>query len=165
MKGSWLLAIPLWLPVTLLAQAPAPAPAPEATAPAPTPQDLQNRMQQMSEQMARIHSTQDPAERQRLMQAHMQSLNAGMMMMGQAMRGGMGAGQAQGQQCKPDDAACRLDRMQAQQDMMGRRMGMMQMMMQQMTEHMLQQPSGQPGNTTPAQPPAGQTPQDHDAHH
>ena len=163
MKASWLLAIPLLLPVTLLAQAPAPAP--EASTPAPTPQDLQNRMQQMSEQMARIHSTQDPAERQRLMQEHMQSMNAGMMMMGQTMRGGMGPGQAQGQQCKSDDAACRLDKMQAQQDMMNGRMRMMQMMMQQMTEHMMQQQSGQPGNTTPAQPPAGQKPQDHDAHH
>jgi hypothetical protein len=152
MKASWLLAIPLFLPVALLAQDPPPAP--EANTTAPTPQDLQNRMQQMSEQMARIHGTQDPAERQRLMQEHMQSMNAGMMMMGQTMRGGMGPGRAQGQQCKPDDAACRLDRMQAQQDMMSGRMGMMQMMMQQMTEHMLmQQRSSEAGNA-----PAGEKP-------
>lgn len=157
MKASWLLTVSLLLPATLLAQ----APAPETSTQPPTAQEMQSRMQQMSEQMARIHGTQDPAERQRLMQEHMQSMNAGMTMMGQMMRGGMGPGRqggAQGQQCKPDDAACRLDKMQGQQDMMNGRMGMMQMMMQQMTEHMMQQQPGQPGNTTPAQPPAGQKP-------
>ena len=107
----------------------------------PTPQteqlrQMQTRMQGMREQMARIHATEDPEERQRLMQEHMQSMHEGMMMMGQMMRGPMA--QRQPRQCQEGDAECRMNQMQMQQQMMGQRMGMMQQMMEQMMEQMMQ---------------------------
>ena len=107
----------------------------------PTPQteqlrQMQTRMQGMREQMARIHATEDPEERQRLMQEHMQSMHEGMMMMGQMMRGPMA--QRQPRQCQEGDAECRMNQMQMQQQMMGQRMGMMQEMMEQMMEQMMQ---------------------------
>jgi hypothetical protein len=56
----------------------------------PTPQteqmqQMQTRMQAMREQMARIHATDDPEERQRLMQEHMRTMHEEMTMMGQRM--------------------------------------------------------------------------------
>ena len=99
-------------------------------------QQMQSRMQAMQALMSQIHSTQDPAERARLMQEHMQSLNQGMMMMGHMMQGPTGQGQGQ---CAQNDTQCQMHQMQMQQQMMGQRMGMMQMMMQQMMEHMSQE--------------------------
>jgi hypothetical protein len=46
---------------------------------------VQRNMDAMREQMAQIHATQDPQERQRLMHEHMRSMHQGMMMMGQCM--------------------------------------------------------------------------------
>jgi hypothetical protein len=107
----------------------------------PTPQteqmqQMQTRMQAMREQMARIHATEDPEERQRLMQEHMRSMHEGMMMMGRMM-GGPGA-QEPMRQCQEGDTECRMSQMQMQQQMMGQRMGMMQQMMEQMMEQMMQ---------------------------
>lgn len=133
------------------------AQAPEATDPGDaqmpqTMEQMQARMQTMREQMARIHATEDPQERQRLMQAHMQSMHEGMRMMGETMRGPRGQGQMR--QCREDDTECRMNQMQMQQQMMGQRMGMMQQMMEQMTERMMQEQTGE----TPAA-------ENHDEHH
>jgi hypothetical protein len=43
---------------------------------------MHQHMQQMQEQMARIHAATDPDERQQLMQQHMQSMQQHMQMMG-----------------------------------------------------------------------------------
>jgi len=61
------------------------AQAPENQSAPQIPQQMQQRMQTMQEQMARLHETTDPAERRRLMQEHMQSMHEGMMMMGDMM--------------------------------------------------------------------------------
>lgn len=100
-------------------------------------EQLQAHMHTMQEQMARIQATEDPEERQRLMQEHMQSMQESMKMMGQMMQGSTGQG-AQAQQCPQNDTACQLNQVQMQQRMMGQRMGMMQQMMQQMMEAMNQ---------------------------
>jgi hypothetical protein len=47
---------------------------------------MHEHMRAMREQMARIHAAENPAERQRLMQEHMQSMQRHMDMLG-AMRG------------------------------------------------------------------------------
>ena len=108
-------------------------------------QQMESRMQAMRALMERIQNTEDPAERQRLMDEHAKSMQQGMMMMGDMMRG-----QAQGGQCAANDTACGMQRMQGQQDMMRQHMGMMQQMMQR-----------------EAQPEAGETPeqQNHEEHH
>ena len=99
-------------------------------------QQMESRMQAMRALMERIQSTKDPEERQRLMDEHAQSMQQGMTMMGQMMRG-PGGGQAQGGQCAENDAECRMQRMQGQQQMMSQHMGMMQMMMEQMMGQMM----------------------------
>jgi hypothetical protein len=131
----------------------------QSTQPAPDTeqmQQMQTRMQAMREQMARIHATEDPEERQRLMQEHMQSMHQGMMTMDGMTRGPMAEGQTG--QCQRNDAECRMDEMQMQQQMMGQRMGMMQQMMEHMMQHMVQ------GDATGT--PEG-TPEDesHEGHH
>jgi hypothetical protein len=113
----------------------------------PQMQQMQSRMQAMREQMARIHATADPEERQRLMQEHMQSMHEGMMTMNEMMRGAMAPGQAR--ECQQTDTECRMNQMQTQQQMMGQRMGMMQQMMEQMVEQMTQgQTPEAPGGTS-----------------
>ena len=116
-------------------------------------QQMESRMQAMRALMERIQNTEDPEERQRLMDEHAKSMQQGMMMMGDMMRG-----QAQGGQCAANDTTCGMQRMQGQQDMMRQHMGMMQMMMQQMMGQMMQRE---------AQPEAGETPeqQNHEEHH
>jgi hypothetical protein len=48
-------------------------------------------MKTMQDQMAKIHSTTDPKEREKLLKEHMQSMREGMKMMGAMMdKGGMG---------------------------------------------------------------------------
>jgi hypothetical protein len=85
-----------------------------------------------------MRATQDPAERQRLMDEHMRLMREGMAMMGPMMHG-FASDQEGERPCADNDVQCRMQRMQRQQGMMGQRMGMMQMMMQQMMEHMRQQ--------------------------
>ena len=53
-------------------------------------QQMQGRMEGVRQQMERIHATDAPEERQRLMRAHMESMYQGMQMMGQMMGGSMG---------------------------------------------------------------------------
>jgi hypothetical protein len=92
--------------------------------------------------MEQIQATEDPEERRRLMQEHMQNMRQGMMMMDEAMRGPMvrdGGGGAPMRQCPQGDTECRMEQMQMQQRMMGQNMGMMHQLMQQMMEHMQQQ--------------------------
>jgi hypothetical protein len=120
-----------------------------STAAPPGMQQMQGRMQDMQALMDRIHKTEDPQERQRLMHEHMQSMQQGMMMMGQMMRA-QGDAPAQGRECAQGDTECRMQRMQGQQQMMNQRMGMMQMMMEQMMGQMMQRnaeaPSPKPGD-------------------
>jgi len=115
-------------------------------------QQMESRMQAMPALMERIQNTEDPEERQRLMDEHAKSMQQGMMM------GDMMRGQAQGGQCAAYDTACGMQRMQGQQDMLSQHMGMMQMMMQQMMGQMMQRE---------AQPEAGEAPeqQNHEEHH
>jgi hypothetical protein len=97
---------------------------------------MQQNMSAMQAQMASIRTTTDPAERQKLMQAHMKSMQdnmramsamGGPMMMGGDQRGGMAMGDGQ-----PMAGG---DLMQRHQ-VMETRMNMMQMMMEQMLQHM-----------------------------
>jgi hypothetical protein len=126
-------------------------------------------MQTMQAQMDRIHATQDPEERQRLMDEHMRSMREGMSMMGEMMRGGMGSGGSRTGEtghCAQSDMQCRMQGMQAQQGMTEQRMGMMQMMMEQMMGRMREQPP----EAAPQQVPDGQTSEsggaeNHDEHH
>jgi hypothetical protein len=67
------------------------APPGEAPAGGQSMAAMQAHMLAMRQQMERIHATGDPAERQKLMQEHMQSMQQHMQMMG-AMRGAPGAG-------------------------------------------------------------------------
>ena len=152
-QRSWLLVLSL-LPLVGVAQPPSPNHGDAETA--PQMQQMQSHMQAMHEQMARIHATTDPTERQRLMQEHMQTMHEGMTMMGQMMQGPMAQGQAR--QCAEGDTECRMDQMQMQQQMMGQRMGMMQQMMEQMMERMMQ-------TQEPVSPPAGTPEEGHETHH
>ena len=115
-------------------------------------QQMQGRMQAMQALMAQIQETDDPAERQRLMQQHMDSLHQGMMMMGRMMQGGM-MPRGSAQQCGNGDTQCQMNQMQMQQRMMGRQMGMMQQMMMQMMEQMMQG-RNMPGADTDSDDPA-----------
>lgn len=127
----------------------------QGTQPTPQTEQMQTRMQAMREQMARIHATEDPEERQRLMQEHMRSMHEGMMMMGRMM-GGPGA-QEPMRQCQEGDTECRMSQMQMQQQMMGQRMGMMQQMMEQMMEQMMQGGA----SDTPEATPEGESQEEH----
>ena len=120
-------------------------------------QQMESRMGAMRTLMERIRNTERPEERQRLLDEHAKSMQKGMMMMGEMMRGQSG-GLVQGGQCAQNDTQCRMQGMQGQQQMMGHHMGMMQMMMEQMMGQMMQRE---------ARPPAGEAPetQDHAEHH
>ena len=136
MNKSALALLTCVLALPLAAQQPpansAPVPGAQPTGPS---QQMHAHMQVMQEQMARIHATQDPAERQRLMQEHMQSMQANMAMMGRM--GQMGQGRSGGaSQCAQGDTACQMQELQTQHGMMQERMGMMQQMMGQMMQHM-----------------------------
>jgi periplasmic protein CpxP/Spy len=91
------------------------APATE-TPTAAAPPMANDHMQKMQKQMHQIHAAKDPAERKRLMEEHMKSMQGAMpMMSGMGARAGSDPGQ----------------RMQ----MMEMRMDMMQKMMDQMLQH------------------------------
>ena len=98
---------------------------------------LQQSLQRMQQQMTQIQAAQDPQERQRLMNEHMDSLRQGMMTMA-AMMGNMPHGQSGPylQDCKQGDTPCQLRNMQTHQELMQRYMMMMQGLMGQMMEHM-----------------------------
>ena len=121
---------------------------------------MQDKMQHMRDLMARIHATSDPAERQKLMDQHMRTMNEGMQMMGSAM------GQPPTAACAEGDTRCQTQRMQGEQQMMQRRMDMMQGMMGQMMQHMMQQGSEAPPAEKPdTAPGAGAAPENHEGHH
>jgi hypothetical protein len=151
------------------AQAPTPQgqtpPAPQAQGQAPQMAQMQAKMREMQALMERLHATQDPAERERLMDEHMKSMSEAMAMMDK-MAGGRRMGQGGGpemRQCPAGDATCRMDQMQSQQGMMGQRMDMMQMMMHQMMGRMAEQ-SGETGPSTEPSPSQGDS-QNHTEHH
>ena len=96
---------------------------------------MHENMTKMQSQMDKIHATTDPKARQALMQAHMQTMQECMAMMGQMnkpmmMGGGQGAGMAMG-----DHKDMMGGDMMQRHQMMEKRMGMMQMMMEQMLQH------------------------------
>ena len=108
---------------------------------------MQENMKDMQLQMQKVHGTTDPAERQRLMQAHMLAMQENMKAMrgmgGPMMSGGMGGGMAMG---GPKDAAgggmamggtkdAAAGGMMQHHAMMEKRVDMMQMMMEQMVLH------------------------------
>ena len=153
-KGCVIVALSL-LPLVAAAQAPAEQNQGE-TATAPEMQQMHSQMQTMREQMARIHATTDPKERQHLMQEHMRTMHEGMTIMGRMMQGPVT--QEPVRQCSQGDTECRMDQMQMQQQMMGQRMGMMQQMMEQMMERMMQAQE-------PEAPAAGAEGESHESHH
>ena len=159
---------------TLIAGAQPPERVPSEAAPMQM-QQMQSRMSAMNETMARIHAAEEPAERQRLMQEHMRSMQQGMATMGRMMTGAMPeAGSGTETRCAVDDMRCRMDEMQAQHGAMAGRMAMMQQMMQQMTEHMMRHesaPSALPPSESSEAPNAGAPDasapdvENHDQHH
>lgn len=86
----------------------------------------QERMKRAQALMARLRESRDPAERKRLMQAHMQAMRDTMGMMRGMKMGMMGGGQGKG----PAKSGGMMPRHQMMED----RMEMMQMMMEQMFE-------------------------------
>jgi len=102
---------------------------------------MQENMTKMRSQMDTIHATTDPKVRQKLMQAHMQTMQESMAMMGtmskpMTMAGGQGAGMAMGgDKGMPADKGMMGGEMMQRHHMMEKRMGMMQMMMEQMLQH------------------------------
>ena len=94
---------------------------------------MQENMKKMQGQMDRIRKTTDPKERQKLMQEHMQSMQEGMNMM-RGMGGPMMMGMMGGKPGATGPGMMGGDPKQ-QQEMLGRRMDMMQMMMEQMMQH------------------------------
>jgi len=101
---------------------------------------MQERMKDMQQLMDRIHKTDDPATRQKLMSEHMQDMQKAMnemrgMMMGPGMMQG-GPGGKMGSGIMGDGKGMP---MEDRQKMMGQRLDMMQGMMEQMMEHMMAQ--------------------------
>jgi hypothetical protein len=163
-KNAILLSVLSLFSLTSLAQAPEQGVTEEA---APQMAQMQARMQAMHALMEQIQTTDDPEERRRLMQEHMQSMHQGMMMMGEMMRGASGQGEGPGagqggrtRECRRNNTQCQMEEMQMQHGAMGQRMGMMQQMMQQMMEHLMQSEATQTPGDQPAEGAA-----DHEAHH
>jgi hypothetical protein len=100
----------------------------------PTMEQMQERMQEMHERMQRIHQTEDPAERQRLMQEHREAMRQNMGMMGRMMREEPAQQRPRARACPPGDTECRLERMETRQETMREQMQMMHQMMEQMME-------------------------------
>jgi hypothetical protein len=84
----------LLAPLFASAAEPASAPPQQSTAQTDSAAQMQQKIKVMAEEMAKIQATTDPAERQRLMQQHMQSMAGFMQAMhaGGAMGPGMMAG-------------------------------------------------------------------------
>jgi hypothetical protein len=100
-----------------------------------TDSSMQAAMQKMQEQMTKIRSTTDPAERQKLMLEHMSTMReamGAMMKMGGPGTGMMpGGGMMMGPSSAPAPGE-----VPGRMGMMEQRMGMMQMMMNQMMQHL-----------------------------
>ena len=95
----------------------------------------QENMKLMQQQMDKIATTTDPKERQKLMQAHMQTMQENMKSMrgmgGPMMKGGMGMG---GGMMSDKKGGMKDGDMNKRQEMTEKRMDMMQMMMEQMMQ-------------------------------
>jgi hypothetical protein len=102
---------------------------------------MHTNMTLMQSQMDTIHATTNPKERQKLMQAHMQTMQESMAMMRSmskpmTMDGGHGGGMAMGgDKGKPGDKGMMGGDMMKHHQMMMERMDMMQTMMEQMLQH------------------------------
>jgi hypothetical protein len=102
---------------------------------------MQVNMTKMQSQMEKVHATTDPKERQKLMHAHMQAMQANMAMMGamgkpMKMDDGQAKGAAaSGDKSVPGNKGMMSGDMMQHHQMMEERMGMMQMMMDQMLQH------------------------------
>ena len=103
-----------------------PAPSAAPSNPAPTMQQMQSGMKDMQELMNKISTTKDPAERQKLLDQHMQAMQTQMDMMSRMMSSPMMSGH--------DSGAAPGTAMNCQQ-MMGGDMSMMNSMMDQMKQH------------------------------
>jgi hypothetical protein len=97
---------------------------------------MQANINEMQAQMAKIRATTDPKERQKLMQEHLQTMQANMQMMRGMMTGPMmtNCGQTGGMGMGGGKAMSSADMMQ-RQHMMEQRADMMQSMMDQMQAH------------------------------
>jgi len=101
-------------------------------------QSIENAMQKMQEEMAKISATSDSAERQKLIAEHMLTMRGAMgtmMKMGGPGTGMMlGGGMMRSDRGQPS-AAQGADDAGGRMNMMEQRVGMMQMMMDQMMQH------------------------------
>lgn len=103
---------------------------------------MQEHIKQMQTQMEKIHKTTDPKERQKLMQEHMQTMREHMKMMhntgGCMMMDPMARSNQPGAGKPESSMDCGMMRgadSSQRQDMLERRVDMMQMMMDQMMRH------------------------------
>jgi len=102
---------------------------------------MRANMTEMQAQMEKVHATTDPKERQKLMRAHMQTMQESMAMMRSmnkpmVMDGSQcGAMAIGGDKSMPSDKGMMGGDMMQHHQMMEKRMGMMQMMMDQMLQH------------------------------
>ena len=103
---------------------------------------MQERYKKMQEQMEKVRQAKDPKERQKLLQEHWQTMHDGMGMMGGMGMGPRGGGMGMGYGPRGCPAGATPEATACRQNMMERRMDMMQMMMDQMMEHQ--------GQSTPA---------------
>ena len=132
----------LIFPIAACALSASIATAQETSAPAKPPMSMdmekhmgqmQEKMKAMQAQMDTIRKTTDAKERQKLMQEHMQAMQENMKAM-HSMGGPMMTGMMGNKPGMKGPGAMRGDPKQ-QQEMMGKRMDMMQMMMEQMMQH------------------------------
>jgi hypothetical protein len=111
---------------------------------------MHEHMLTMRGQMARIRAAEDPAERQRLLEEHMQSMERHMQMMDRMPR--QPGGERVATRCAEGDMGCRMLQMQAQtasmrqsMRMMQDRMDSMQALMRQMLDHLHEGEAQHPG--------------------
>ena len=118
------------------------APAPPALGMDAQMSQMHANMVEMQAQMEKIHATTSPKERQKLMQAHMQTMQESMAMMASmskpmTMDGGQSGGMAMGgDKGKPGDKGMMGGDMMKHHRMMEERMGKMSTMMLQMLDHL-----------------------------
>ena len=97
---------------------------------------MQENMKRMQQQMEKIRATSDPTERQKLMQEHMQAMQENMKMM-HGMAGPMmiGSGRDSAMMMGGKKGGMTPSDMMKRDEMLEKRMDMMQMMMEQMVQH------------------------------
>ncbi len=95
---------------------------------------MQENVNTMRQQMEKLQATTDPQERQKLLQAHMQTMQESMQAM-HGMCGPMLMGDGQSGGAKSGHKHTTRGDMTQRQEIMEKRMDMMQMMMEQMMQH------------------------------